>query len=355
MLIEYEINILGIIIDVFLIALCFLNSNIDKNRKKGIIICAILLFIVSTLANFKSYIINNNIYEAHMMLAIIQSICFMITPMLPFLLLVNYTDVRIGFKIAYVTPIIINFIACIVNIFYPILFEFTSTYEYIKLPLYVVPIIVACITLVFSLIHLATKANYLSFSDNIFLIIILTTSAVCFLFEQLFDLNYFFYNASSVCILAYFAAINFFECRKDLLTKTFNRNYLEIYLPKIERKSAVILMLDLNNLKKLNDSLGHLNGDMMIVKLASTLVSCFGNKGRIFRYGGDEFLVVVTNDKYFNEIDNFINEFNKVSKDEGISAAYGYSMYIPNENTIESAIKDADNNMYLFKKQMKAC
>lgn len=355
MLIEYEINAIGIIIDIFLIALCCLNTTIDKNRRNGIFICAVLLFIVSTLANIKSYIMNNNIYNTSIILTLIQSICFMITPMLPCLLLVNYTNVKIGYKISFLVPIIVNFILCIATNFTPILFGFTNELLYIRGTLYILPIIIACITLMFSLHHLATKANYLLLSDNIFLIVILSTSALCFLFEKIFDFSYFFYNVSSVCILVYFAAINGFECRKDVLTKTFNRNYLESYLPKIEKKSAVLLMLDLNNLKKLNDSLGHLNGDMMIVKLASTLISCFGDKGRIFRYGGDEFLVVVTNYKYFDEIDDFIKRFNELSKLEGISVAYGYSMYIPNENTIESAIKEADSNMYSFKREMKVC
>ena len=85
----------------------------------------------------------------------------------------------------------------------------------------------------------------------------------------------------------------------DPLTGLYNRRKLEDYLPRVlssasRRGSPVsFLMLDLDNFKNTNDDLGHKKGDEILFKLAQYLKKVLRASDMSFRYGGDEFVVIL--------------------------------------------------------------
>lgn len=80
----------------------------------------------------------------------------------------------------------------------------------------------------------------------------------------------------------------------DSLTQVYNRSYLEFLKTKLKRiKSPVsILMIDLDDFKKLNDKYGHLIGDKVLKKVAQTLRKNIKTSDEVIRYGGEEFLII---------------------------------------------------------------
>ncbi|MED9902768.1 MAG: GGDEF domain-containing protein [Lachnospiraceae bacterium] len=88
------------------------------------------------------------------------------------------------------------------------------------------------------------------------------------------------------------------ERQKDSLTGLFNRHYTEELISRSLRHSTspyALFMLDLDDFKMVNDTLGHPSGDMILQKIASLLSECFGEQDIIGRIGGDEFLVFTSN------------------------------------------------------------
>ena len=86
----------------------------------------------------------------------------------------------------------------------------------------------------------------------------------------------------------------------DPLTKAYNRLYLEKYIPMVEGKlesdiSFGILMIDIDHFKKVNDTYGHHVGDGAIVLLTESVRKSIRRTDKLFRYGGEEFLVVLEN------------------------------------------------------------
>lgn len=82
----------------------------------------------------------------------------------------------------------------------------------------------------------------------------------------------------------------------DQLTKTYNRLYLEKYIKQIEEKlnngtGFGVLMLDIDHFKKVNDTYGHSVGDAGIVMLTESIMKVIRPVDKIFRYGGEEFVV----------------------------------------------------------------
>lgn len=147
----------------------------------------------------------------------------------------------------------------------------------------------------------------------------------------------------------------------DELTGLHNRRRCEeIYDEIDEYKSDYILMaLDLNNLKLINDTLGHDVGDVYIRTFGQMLSKVFA-KNDVIRTGGDEFIVVVRDsftidmDKKIEEMLARIEEINKEHPNWNMSTAYGVVYASENrERTIREANKIADERMYQKKFEMK--
>jgi diguanylate cyclase (GGDEF)-like protein len=124
-----------------------------------------------------------------------------------------------------------------------------------------------------------------------------------------------------------------------------------------------VAMIDLNDLKKINDKYGHINGDVALVKLSKLICETFAHSP-IFRIGGDEFVVLLRQGD-FAEIKKLVASFNKAIKEasgdeslapaERISAAIGVSSYDrEKDNKVEDIFRRADSAMYEKKRAMKA-
>lgn len=144
----------------------------------------------------------------------------------------------------------------------------------------------------------------------------------------------------------------------DTKTRVFNKNkYVEMvdgYYPKIEQIS--VLFWDLNNLKKINDEFGHAMGDIAIEKLSSALTVHAGDRCRIYRIGGDEFLMIIDNPKQ-EEAENIVRAVQERLKAENekheieVSSAVGCASGCGAD--ILEVVKTADARMYENKRRSK--
>ena len=88
------------------------------------------------------------------------------------------------------------------------------------------------------------------------------------------------------------------ESNIDILTKAFNRRALEQYLQKICSKEQFnselhLLMLDIDDFKSINDNYGHIAGDKILIFIAHLLMQMLRDGDKVFRYGGEEFVIVL--------------------------------------------------------------
>jgi diguanylate cyclase (GGDEF)-like protein len=131
---------------------------------------------------------------------------------------------------------------------------------------------------------------------------------------------------------------------------------------KKERKGFGIIVFDVNNLKWVNDNLGHLAGDKLLQDSAAIIRDGFEGYGKTYRYGGDEFVVIMEDgakEKYsygIQQMERLLARHNEnFKKKEWISIAYGVAYYDGSEEeTLWQVHAAADSTMYERKRQMKA-
>ena len=145
----------------------------------------------------------------------------------------------------------------------------------------------------------------------------------------------------------------------DTMTQCKNRT---AYLNEIEKlplsENIAVILTDVNNLKKINDSYGHVAGDQAIINSSKCLCQAFKDTS-CYRIGGDEFLCIVQ-DWTADEVDQAISEFIEACEKENNNCPYefhvaiGYAFYSPNiDKGIMDTIERADKKMYLIKGKMK--
>ena len=188
---------------------------------------------------------------------------------------------------------------------------------------------------------------------------------------QSYDVNYSNWNRNVMNALEYFRVNKqlFLSSLRDALTGAYNRNGLKQKLPGIleesieQQKKVMVIMADLDNLKEINDSYGHLAGDDVIVESVNAIRSCLTGNEICVRIGGDEFLVVGTyEDESLNypellikNIRAYLKKYNKrIRKPYSIRISMGAcSGYITKESDIDRMINIADSMMYKDKARNK--
>jgi len=145
----------------------------------------------------------------------------------------------------------------------------------------------------------------------------------------------------------------------DYLTNLYNRRQLNEYLSYYMRgrrnnEKFGIIMMDINQFKQINDNWGHAAGDEVLIALAKILKSSFRSGEFISRYGGDEFIVVMSATciddvtAAVKRFKNSIEQFNKTSlKSWNLSVSIGYDLYDPALGmNFDAALNHVDSLMY---------
>ena len=153
----------------------------------------------------------------------------------------------------------------------------------------------------------------------------------------------------------------------DQLTGLYNRRALmeainlEIKRAETDQAAFALMTIDLDRFKYINDTFGHIVGDQILVKVAERLLEFNNYKCHVYRQGGDEFNILLsqTNRQEVASIaqqilSTFANSFYLDSQEYYISPSIGISMYPQDGEDIEILIKNADEALFRVKERGKA-
>ena len=149
----------------------------------------------------------------------------------------------------------------------------------------------------------------------------------------------------------------------DALTGLKNRASFEEKVEELRQNKGLgngyIIMIDINNLKTINDTLGHKYGDEAIKRVAESISQHFSTYGSCYRIGGDEFCVIIDK-KLEKRVHSLLDGLTetvsnmRLTNEFYLSIASGYEQFAPNINeTVDDTLVKADKKMYLCKRHMK--
>lgn len=149
---------------------------------------------------------------------------------------------------------------------------------------------------------------------------------------------------------------------QDFLTKLYNRMWMTKHLETVlsKQRKCAVLMLDIDDFKQINDSLGHASGDELLIETADYFRTISNKEYTVARFGGDEFLGIL-NDSNHEKIEEYVKKMRAVfeqsfrigNRNIEVHASLGIACAPEDGTSAEELIANADAAMYSAKNSGK--
>ncbi|GLB29983.1 GGDEF domain-containing protein [Lacrimispora amygdalina] len=319
-------------------------------------ICLLLFLIAVTwLDHYFAFMGDNG--GAWRLRSIAACLNFAIGPCSPMILVLIY-DTGVSGKIPklFYVPQIINFTTSVLSIWSGWIFTVSSGNVYSRGPLFPMSLTVGffyLLTLIVFSARQQDKPNRRAETIYLTAAFLGIGSAACL--EVFFGLDFMIWNVSSVCVILYFLLLTTQKILYDSMTGTYSRTAYERQMEKLDFKlPCTVAMIDLNNLKQLNDRYGHSAGDEAICSVTAAILKQKSRHMKLYRYGGDEF-VLISSRICEAETDRVLKTAQEqciAVFDMPVSFSYGIAVHQPGDD-IHKAILRADEAMYQNKEKMR--
>ncbi len=152
---------------------------------------------------------------------------------------------------------------------------------------------------------------------------------------------------------------------RDHLTRLLNRRYFDATLEDQVQRGILrdftygVMLMDIDNFKKYNDSYGHATGDIILQRVATFLSEDLDRHAIVCRYGGDEFAIILpdTNHRQLYAVAEMLRTDVKTlditdvcNAQDKLSLSIGLAMFPDNGETADALMEHADRNLMLAKK-----
>ena len=286
-------DIIGIAIVVYVSVLAHNNRHMKKDVKYGFLFSGVVLFFLYCF-DMSWYVIYYKFSPSPRTDFLLNLVTCVVYLMLP-LALSSFSTLYVHKKrkarhYVGLVCIILLAVADIANIFTPLLFYHKDSQMFF-LPLGFVMHILCFVAFVILLIDMISEDSF-DYEDSFLTAFVGITMFMGLLASWVnYDVKTL-WLALGISYLLMYLAISELYNKKDAVTGLPNRNAFEKAAAHVKKNYDSILMIDMNSLKKYNDTRGHAAGDHYIYATARTIADAFADCGRLYRVGGDEFCLI---------------------------------------------------------------
>lgn len=281
---------------------------------------------------------------------------FAAAPMSPLVLLWIYRrnqPIRMGWL--QCLPAVITALLSMSSIWTGLVLRVEPGNIYSRGPMFLLPFFSSAIYMVF-ILHAASRQETPGRRlETTFLLCAGTAIAGASALEIVFVIRYMIWSTTAVMILTYFLLITIIKVLYDQQTGVYSRLAYAKRLESIrDGQSLTLAMIDLNGLKTINDCYGHKAGDQAIVQVSRTLLAISMRGKKLYRYGGDEFIIAV--DRWCGK--ELEEKLKQIGSDCGtvngsvLSFACGVAEYRGGD--LHEVTEEMDRLMYQNKAEMKS-
>jgi diguanylate cyclase (GGDEF)-like protein len=251
-------------------------------------------------------------------------------------------------------PLFCSMGLCIASLKYGLVFSISPENTYLRGKLFVIPFIAAFFYMASVVFFSWNQKKKYKKEETILVMLILIAEAVATILEVIFHIRFMIWSTSEICLILYFLQLTVQKIIFEPLTGAFSRLSYNKTIEKLNGKfSCVFAMIDINNLKQINDTYGHCAGDDAIWTIAQSLMKNADKRMSLYRIGGDEFALLMKGNNPQAVIHTLRQAKIQCSRHyPPITFACGTDVYTPQQNLFEF-ITRTDVTMYACKKQMK--
>ena len=352
-------DLLSMIMLIFLAFLISRNIVISKESSQDFLTIIFLVMVIIVTEVMESALEVTSL-DAQMAMLVLNVVGFIITPIIPILMSDLYNG-RIVKKSTYVwIPVVINTVLCLTTPFTGWIFSVAEDNKYSRGPYFFVFVLTSAYSF-----FLFVRANYryaknFTAGDHIYLNGLYMMVVLGNVVQLIAPDVQVIWTCVSISLVLFYIFLRELQFKYDPLTGLLNRQAFQRAMQELKNVQEVsVLVFDLNCLKMINDTYGHVIGDAYITKSSTILSEVFKEVGTCYRVGGDEFCIL---SKECNEpkiksalrdMEEQVERIDYKWKDS-FHIAHGYAFYYKKDGQdIYDVFAEADQRMYEHKEKSK--
>ena len=324
------------------------DTHLEKRMLLRIGITSLMLFIYSVTSYIETYLglLERPTIYRYLLSATDYSIVSLI--------LVSIVIIMYPMQKGYLyIPAIINSVLCFISIPTGIVFRFSEDNCFNRGVLGFVPFFIDGLYILYLVFKLFYSNKLIK--EEFFIMLFMSATAVSCLILPLFmstGTTLWLTISVAIDLLLYYVYLLQQFSKRDPLTGLLNRQTYYTDSEKHAAEITAVITLDMNGLKKINDNEGHVAGDTALKTLADCFWKASQRKQRVYRIGGDEF-VILCQDYAENEVRDLIGRIRKETSATPYHCSIGYAMSRTGK-TIEQLYLLADEMLYEEKQEYYA-
>jgi len=184
------------------------------------------------------------------------------------------------------------------------------------------------------------------------ILISIFAAAIGVILHLIFDVDVDYSTLFASLLLIYYLSLYILTAKEDTLTHLLNRQCYYADSENLREHITAVVSVDMNDLKKYNDTQGHDAGDTALKTVAECLTKTGMRNKKVYRIGGDEFAVFYLG-KTEEEVRGDIEDMRAALTETPYVCAFGYEMVDKKKRDIHDSMRLADQKMYVNKEKLK--
>ena len=344
-----QANFIDFMIVAFLFIFLISNTTISKEVNRVFLFTTIILTVLIFADSIDFYLAQDTI--PHALRYFTSATGYTLRPF-PVVMFVIVSKHEAKFKnVILFLSLFINGILAYTSIFTKWMFYFDENNQFHRGPVGVLPFIISGVYLIVLLVRSVERYRLGYIREGQIVIFIVLTCTLASALETIFHFKFFINGVGAISAVFYYLFLHTQTFKRDGLTEAFNRRTFYADCNEYSRKSMIVVSVDINNLKIINDTKGHSQGDLAIVTVAHRLNAAFATVGNLYRIGGDEFVLLCPG-ATVETVRAKMKIVEQDLKNTTYRFAWGYATYHPSMN-LEEVLSQSDAKMYEDKQSKK--
>lgn len=347
----YVATIVFVVVSMLIMIVSVYINSAFTNKRKLFSILLLLVIIICAIGECLGILMDDGTIKGSINLhKVVKFVELSLAPaigVIPAYIFVRKKKVKI-IDLIVIGVLIINCILQFISMFTGFIFDVNDLNVYSHEKCYFLYLISYAITMLYFVVTAVvvfSSHNILYVIPNILVVVFILTSIVLQLVSNV-KIDWLAIGISTILLFKFYGDV---LANTDALTNLLNRLEFENSVKNLNRNTYIIYC-DIDHFKLINDTYGHIYGDNVLIATAKCLKKTYGKFGSVYRYGGDEFCVILkrNTDKIEELNKTFKNLIANENKEDAKfpSISLGYALYKPKEDEFLDILDKADQNMY---------